>query len=215
MSGAGGGAITVAGLDNSILRSGNPINTSNISTYIATGAINTAYIANAAITNALIADATIATAKIANAAITSAKIGTAEVATLNLAGQAVTIPSSAYTAGSVSIPGTLQSTTFTSTGAPVFITISFSFSGRPSDTGTPWNYLGFSIKKDGTTIYSGKAPFSLPDVIGNQFGNAAAAITDTPTSGAHTYSITADDPASGGGSSSATNISIMCLEVKR
>lgn len=72
LSGAGGGTVTVSGLDNSILRSANPITAANISTYISGAAIGTAYIANAAITNA--------------------KIGNAEVSTLSIAGNAVTIP---------------------------------------------------------------------------------------------------------------------------
>lgn len=72
ISGAGGGAVTVSGLDNSIVRSANPITTSNISTYIGVGAIKTAYIDDAQIT----------TAKIVNAAVN----------TLQLNGNAVTVP---------------------------------------------------------------------------------------------------------------------------
>jgi hypothetical protein len=82
ISGAGGGAVTVSGLDNSIVRSANPITTSNISTYISVGAIQTAYIG----------DAQISTAKIADAQITSAKIGNAQVNTLQIGGNAVTVP---------------------------------------------------------------------------------------------------------------------------
>lgn len=44
ISGAGGGAVTVAGLDNSILRSANPITTSNVGTYISGAAIGYAQI---------------------------------------------------------------------------------------------------------------------------------------------------------------------------
>jgi hypothetical protein len=82
ISGAGGGAVTVSGLDNSIVRSANPITTSNISTYIATGAIQTAYIGDAQILSAKIADAQITTAKIVNAAVN----------TLQINGNAVTVP---------------------------------------------------------------------------------------------------------------------------
>jgi hypothetical protein len=82
ISGAGGGAVTVSGLDNSIVRSANPITTSNISTYIATGAIQTAYIGDAQILSAKIADAQILSAKIADAAVSTLKIG----------GNAVTVP---------------------------------------------------------------------------------------------------------------------------
>ena len=58
------------------------ITSANISTYIASAAIGTAYIADAAISSA----------KIGTAAITSAKIGAAQVDTLQIAGNAVTIP---------------------------------------------------------------------------------------------------------------------------
>lgn len=61
------------------------INSSNISTYIAGAAIQTAQIGNAAITNALIGDAQ----------ITYAKIGDAQVDTLKIAGNAVSVSNSA------------------------------------------------------------------------------------------------------------------------
>jgi hypothetical protein len=52
----------------------NPVTASNISTYIASAAIDSAQIKDAAITTAKIGDANITSAKIADAAITSAKI---------------------------------------------------------------------------------------------------------------------------------------------
>ena len=58
------------------------------------------------IKSAVIQDASITNAKIGNAAITSAKIGTAEVSTLKIAGNAVTVPVSAYN------PGPIQGTSF-------------------------------------------------------------------------------------------------------
>lgn len=83
------------------------ITPSNVSTYIASAAIGSAYIEDAS--------------------IISAKIDTAAVDTLKLAGQAVTIPSSAYTSADYSIAQsstswyTVQSLTYTSTGAPTQI----------------------------------------------------------------------------------------------
>lgn len=215
LSGAGSGAVTVAGLDNTILRSGNPINTTNISTYIASGAIGTAYIANAAITNALIADASITTAKIGAAAITSAKIGTAEVATLNIAGQAVTIPSSAYTAGpsTITAGNNVQSVTFTSSGNAVFITTSVSYlSISPTYAPVP---IVFQIRRGSTVIYTGQGLFNgASDAFGNYPGSFTGSLTDTPSSGSQTYSLYFY---SGGGDTGNTfnNMSIMCLEVKR
>jgi len=44
LSGAGGGTVTISGLDNTVLRSANPITSTNVGTYINTGAITNAYI---------------------------------------------------------------------------------------------------------------------------------------------------------------------------
>lgn len=46
LNGAGGGTVTVAGLDSTIVRSANPITQANVGTYIGTGAITNAYIGN-------------------------------------------------------------------------------------------------------------------------------------------------------------------------
>lgn len=70
----------------------NQLTTVNVGTYIATGAIDTAYIKDAAITSAKIADANITTAKIADANITTAKIGDAQVNTLKIGANQVTLP---------------------------------------------------------------------------------------------------------------------------
>lgn len=59
---------------------------------IADASIDTAKIADATITTAKILDAAITTAKIGNAQITNAKIGNAAIDTLQLAGNAVTVP---------------------------------------------------------------------------------------------------------------------------
>jgi hypothetical protein len=44
LSGAGGGTVTISGLDSTVLRSANPITSTNIGTYINTGVITNAYI---------------------------------------------------------------------------------------------------------------------------------------------------------------------------
>jgi len=46
LNGAGGGTVTVNGLDSTIVRSANPITQANVGTYIGTGAITNAYIGN-------------------------------------------------------------------------------------------------------------------------------------------------------------------------
>jgi hypothetical protein len=111
LSGAGGGQVSLGGLGAGAFATLSQLNSSNISTYIASAAIGTALIQNAAITNALIANAAISTAKIADLAvgnakiangaissakigdaqITTAKIGTAQIDTLRVAGNAITV----------------------------------------------------------------------------------------------------------------------------
>jgi len=46
LSGAGGGTVTISGLDSTVVRSANPITLANVGTYIGTGAITNAYIGN-------------------------------------------------------------------------------------------------------------------------------------------------------------------------
>jgi predicted phage tail protein len=137
LTGAGGGQVSLGGLGAGAFATLSQINSSNISTYIASAAIGTAFIQNAAITNALIANAAISTAKIADlavgnakiangavsqakiedATISTAKIGIAQIDTLRVAGNAVT------TQGSVSraTSGTSSFTINSSTGGTILI----------------------------------------------------------------------------------------------
>jgi len=98
---------------------------------IANAAITTAKIGDAQITTAKIADAAIGTAKIGDAAITTAKIGLAQVDTLQIAGNAVTIPVSAFSAGSVSTGSggwvIVQSLDINADGAPISIFASLNY----------------------------------------------------------------------------------------
>ena len=82
------------------------ITAANASTYIAGAAIGSAQIADAAIGSAKIASAAVGSAQIADAAIGSAKIGDAQVGTLKIAGEAVTVPRSAYTAAAYNATST-------------------------------------------------------------------------------------------------------------
>ena len=91
---------------------------------IASNTITAGQIAASAITasevgaNEIIAN----TANIKNAVITGAKIGNAEVDTLQIAGNAVTIPVSAYSSSSNSFSGeNILSASITSTGGPIHV----------------------------------------------------------------------------------------------
>lgn len=55
LSGGGGGAVTIAGLDNTVLRAANPITAGNISTYIASAAIGAAQIGTLTAANLTVA----------------------------------------------------------------------------------------------------------------------------------------------------------------
>ena len=126
-------------------------------------------------TNEIIASA----ANIKNAVITGAKIGTAQVDTLQIKGQAVTIPVGAYTAGElISNSGglvTIQSASITSSGAPIFIFVS-AFLKWVNLHSTVYLY----IYRDGSIIYT-----AIPDVTGYFLWTTH--IKDTPGAGTHTY----------------------------
>lgn len=172
----------------------NPITSSNISTYIAAAAIGTAQIGNAAITNALIAnaavqaaniaDANITGAKIASAAITSAKIGDAEVGTLKIAGNAVTVPVSAYTTGQGSTSGyywtNTQQVVVTTSGSPVSLTFALMLASTSSIN------VGATVRitRDGVVVWG---PVGLN--MGTQAELVSAGCADTPAAGTHTYVI--------------------------
>ena len=112
-------------LDNVSTR--NPINSGNVSTYIADAAINTA--------------------QIGNAQITSAKIGSLEVKTLNIGTDAVSVPTGIFTAGAITTSSdtytTIQQLTITSTGYPVLIITSCSYNT---------NYGRFVLYRDTTLL---------------------------------------------------------------
>jgi hypothetical protein len=206
------------------------ITSANISTYIAGAAIGTAYIANAAITEALITNGAITNAKIGNAAITSAKIqdgeitnakigtaaitsakiGTAEVDTIKIAGNAVTVPVSAFTAGSVALSQafvweTVQSVSITTSGSRVFVATAgtaLSVGYGDGDNAIPI----FRIARNGTELMRG--------------GREAIALSysDTPAAGTYTYALqmfTSDSGFSLGAGPIANNRSIFVIETKR
>ena len=99
------------------------------------------------------------------------------VTTPILGNQAVTIPVSAFTAASIEIPDsvetTIQSCAITSTGAPIFIAASYAASS--TETGTTYSQR---LYKDEDLIY---------DVNGMNARLEAFDISNTPGVGSHTY----------------------------
>lgn len=131
--------------------------------------------------------------------INQAFIGVAYVNTLQLAGQAVTIPVSAYTQGSTEVGSSytaVQSLTIVSTGAPVVII----FSAQGSSA------LLFQVMRDGTAITD-----SGPS--GGYTSNLSGVITDTPGAGSHTYVLKARGPSTL--TYQVWNRSLVAIEVKR
>ena len=138
------------------------------------------------------------TANIKNAIITGAKIGNAQVDTLQLAGQAVTIPVSAHTAGSQTIndgsTDSVQSAAITSTGAPVLIIASLDSDDTAGGT--------MIIKRGSTTL----ATVSLVN------GATTYSIQDTPGAGSVTYYIYVG---ASGDNVNVTERSLLLLETKK
>ena len=176
---------------------------------IADANITTAKIADANITSAKIADANITSAKIADANITTAKIANLAVDTLKLANQAVTIPVSAYTAGSLTLNSTIysnyQTATITSTGAPIFINASVALKmGSGSVT------IDVRLLRGSTVVYEAT---QLDFDFASQM---AFAISDTPGAGSATYSLQLRlTPGFSSGSRNGSNRSLLLLETKK
>lgn len=164
---------------------GGQITSSNITTYIANAAIGTAQIGSAAIGSAQIADAAITAAKIGSAAITAAKIGDAAVDTLQIKGNAVTVPISA--SGTTSCE--TASTSFS--GAPVAVVVA----ARGTDSG--W-FLGNGSLAVRLKVYRGTTLLKTIELASKYVnggegsndsigGGGAWVIQDTPGSGSVYY----------------------------
>lgn len=217
LTGAGGGQVSLPGLGAGNFATLDQINSTNISTFIASAAIGSAYIADAAIgsakiedgaiTTAKIGDAQITSAKIADAQITTAKIQDAAVDTLQLAGQAVTIP---YSIGSASLAAvstsyvTYLTLAVETTGAPAYVTGHLQFVPGASG-GYGWE---IQLLRDSTVVYSGWVGYYT------YCNFATISLVEVLTPGAYTYTLQArfTNPAS---SDRIGRRALTYLEVKR
>lgn len=134
------------------------------------------------------------------------------VNTINLAGNAVTIPVSAYNAGSIwwatDVEQVIISASTTSFGNDLYIsTTMFFVSG--DDSGSVGAVYGteIRIKRDGIIIYTGKLP-----AYGS--GQVTYTFTDRPGVGAHTYQITGL-PSGVFGGVTVSKIPLFLFETKR
>lgn len=170
LTGAGGGQITIAGLDNSVLRSGNPITSGNISTYIASAAIGGAYIQDAAISSAKIGDLQVGAAKILDGAITNAKIGNLAVDSLKIAGNAAT--SLVWASGTSS---TINTPTFTVTANDQYVEVLITAIQTSQTTGVYANQIAtLSVGVNGGSSFSSLQPAVLNVVDDWSYGGGTA-----------------------------------------
>ncbi len=190
------GTITSALIYAGTIVSGNIAASTILGTNIAAGTLTATNIAAGTITATQIATGTITA--------TSAIIANAAIGTLEIAGNAVTIPTAAYTAGPVSPTGgsyqTIQSVSWTSSGALTFVTVTFS-AGNWSVAGALYiqciDDLSNSLI---TTAY-----------ISIAYENYAVSFSYTPTAGARTLYLKVNAFATG----PFINISLLTMEVKR
>ena len=141
------------------------INNTNISTFMSSAAIGNAYIGIAA--------------------IKSANIGDLEVNTINIAGEAVTVPrgaSASSLVGTTHYDQTILSLPAISiNGGAVILSISaFTFSLTPEGN-TPTSFV-FSIRRNGVNVFSTSSP-------PNTTSTLAASFVDYPGSGIFSYSM--------------------------
>lgn len=143
---------------------------------------------------------------------TSLEAGTAMVDTLNIQNQAVTIPSSAFTSSASGVstgtgdPETIQSLSFTSSGAPVIVSTSFLYSGNT----TGGKGVSVKIYRGGTEVYDSGNTY----VAGTNETPFSASIVDNPPAGTVTYSVTITK-LQGTGGVLASARSLYTLEAKR
>lgn len=181
---------------------------------IQAGAVTAAKVAtsNLITLSAQINDGIITSAKIGDAQITNAKIGNLQVDTIKIANNAITITTSAYSTGSVTLTNgawvDVQSIVFTATGAPILLL----FNGQASQIASGiYNILRFRIVRDATVIYGPVENWSYQD----ENRSFSLSVTDTPSAGSFTYKVQAFLQTGSGGSCNVSYRSLIALETKR
>lgn len=179
---------------------------------IAANAITADKIEAGAVTAAKVAASNVITlsAQINDAVITNAKIGDLQVNTLKIAGNAVTVGVSAFSAGDVTLPMSgawqdIQSITISTDGSPMIILAQASIFG---DGGAAVSVP--RILRNGAEIRLGTGR-SGNDAVAS---DAILMIADTPSSGTHTYTFQARY-ASGSYAGIATNRFLFALNTKK
>lgn len=156
----------------------------------------------------LIADS----AFIGTGVILKANIGDLQVDTIKLAGNSVTVPSSAYTSTSTNLVSgswvDVQSLTVSNTGAPTLLLFNAQASQIASGV---YNILRFRIVRDSTVIYGPVENWSYQD----ENRSFSLSVTDTPAAGTYTYKVQAFLQTGSGGSGNVSHRSLVAIETKR
>jgi hypothetical protein len=240
-----GSTITGSNIAANTIAAGNMVANTITAAQIAAGTITTTQIAASTITGGDIAGSTITGGNIAGGTITalniatgtitatqlttssavitsSAQIANLTVQTLNIGNNAVTVPVSAFSSGSIAVSSSIdaQTVTLTTSGSPVqifggasvaVIFSSYTISGAgPFYDDCSW---GASIYRDGSLIYTvsgllSPAPANTGSIL------VLPPLFDTPSAGGHTYTMRI----AGSGTHntfSASNRALSVMEVKK
>jgi len=144
--------------------------------------------------------------QIADATIVTAKIADLAVETLKIKDNAVTIPTSVYTAGSISFQlswTTIQTLTITTSGSPLLI--GFSFVGVPISG----MRLGCRILRDATVLVS----FGPVALWASTYQPVAFIYADTPAAETYTYTVQCNEM--NNDAAAAANRSMYIIETKK
>ena len=174
--------------------------------------ITTAKIGDAQITTAKIGDAQITNAKIGDASIDTAQIIDASVSTLKIAGQAVTIPSSSFTAGTFAnttdyVYQDAQTVTVTTTGNRIYFASSGEgINGTAIQGDSDFALVpNFRLVRGATVLMSSRLP--------------SMSYSETPPAGTYTYRLQIETRPIGGATSQTrcqvSNRSLFLIETKR
>lgn len=199
---------------------------------VTSGTNKTLIIGDDGVTTVKIDDLAVSSAKIANLAVTTGKIANLSVETLKIAGNAVTLPSSSYTAAATNLSESngevvQQTVTYTSEGGSVNVFATIVFFGYDDDQTSEGVQVAFSIKRNNTLIGSA-TPIAVQNWQLGDAGNGrkerqvyAVSLKDVPSSGSVSYTLTAKLEDQNGSTITnnpiitLSNKSLVTLEVKK
>ena len=151
-------------------------------------------------------------------------IGNAIIDTLHLAGQAVTIPSGAYTSGEKNVGSSntiAQSVTYTSTGAPTAVFFSVVVHSKDTHILNTISYVTIQILRGSTVVYDYQVPVYGEASSGGESSTNysykkhpfSGCIVDNSSAGSRTYSIKVIN--GGANTKKVSRRSIIALELKK